>query len=381
MPMPARKCPTCAAAIGETVWVIPGKQCPVCYNQVEGQGATRRQPVTLNRSVWRFNDDLVLAPPSSDDLMSSKDMAHLSRDQAILIGKHGCDIQTAVSISSQFVAARGGPFEVVLRVTDNHKIPVTIEEFGVIAPAWRLSWEWLEKTCRGQALQTSWCKTRIYDGHPYLQILLRDVHDSVMTCFVLSSDLQTIQLRGFWFVQTPRTSELSKDTSAVIQNTVNHLIKGLEATTTFAEQPLLLPILYLETRLQFAEQGYMDGFLEQTYQNNLLLLEESLSVPTSNLRELYDHAKITAGIASSHRQISKMNLDVGKMETILRMITKGQLIAKANEAFYDADPQKVESLACRVDFLQERTIALESRIKLSTTQVQNLQTMIREHFQ
>jgi hypothetical protein len=196
-----------------------------------------------------------------------------------------------------------------------------------------------------------------------------------MSCFVLSADLRTRATRGYWFINTAPNGSDCTGSNQEAQDMIDSLLQQFKRSSNFAEQPLLLPILYVETRLRSAEQSYMDGFSEDTYQNNFLVDEFQNS--TAELPEgQVDLPRISRGISSAHRRNAKLNLDIVNIQIILRMITKGLHIVKEDSVFYNHDPENIDNLETRVDFFKERIMALESKLKLSTQAVHTLETMV-----
>jgi hypothetical protein len=84
MMMPARRCTTCADN-GQTVWVIPGKQCPLCYALVDEAPS----PGPAKDDLWKKKSSALVAATHVENFISPTDDQFLIRNEVLRVDKGG----------------------------------------------------------------------------------------------------------------------------------------------------------------------------------------------------------------------------------------------------------------------------------------------------
>lgn len=192
-------------------------------------------------------------------------------------------------------------------------------------------------------------------------------------------------LRGFWFIQTPMNSCKSACANGEdrdVQKAIRELLNRIHSAAKYLKHPLLIPLLFLESRLQLAEQSHIDGFSGATYQTYAILMERiQKSIGTRTVADIeIDISKITAGIHDAHYRLTTRSHEIADINIMMGAIVKGFALVEDEGTLPERDSAVHECLKSRVDFFAERISALETRIRLLVDDVHITDTMVRVPF-
>lgn len=165
------------------------------------------------------------------------------------------------------------------------------------------------------------------------------MHESVITCFVLSAGLhQSGCVRGFWLTQDPCATKSDGGLQSEVRNVVAEVLQRVKSAADFAAHPLLLPVLFIEARLQAAEQCSADTSSGSTKKNNSLLVQRfqtsSQDIETNQL----DLPSIAKGVYDAHLRISSMNKDINSIKIMVRAMETGMDLLRLNEFYRTHEP-------------------------------------------
>ncbi|KAE9970632.1 hypothetical protein EG327_010220 [Venturia inaequalis] len=351
MPLTAQKCLPCRAQ-GRDVWTLTGRMCPLCFNvsektdkayihAPEQEIAPTTVPLTVNGdSVWAGSTP-------EEDFLPVVDQATVSRNQCLYVPRHG---EAEVVEWEAKNSSRNGMLQILIRVTELNSIPLTYTEAQELGQEWALPSEWLEKPTGGRYLDRAWCTIRLINGFSHLH-----VHESVNTCFVLSAGLHHNGcVRGFWLTQDPCVTKTDGGLHSAVGDSIAQVLQQVKSAAELAAHPLLLPVLFIEARLQAAEQ-----ISEDTSSGSKQFQTSSQDIETKSL----DLPSIEKGVDDAHLEVSIMSKEINSIKIMLRAMETGIDLLRQNEFYRTHEQQGRSALETRFQCIQGRVIALETKLK------------------
>ncbi|KAE9964166.1 hypothetical protein BLS_008579 [Venturia inaequalis] len=337
--------------------------CPVCLNMSEKIDKTyihvpkqantpATVPLSVNRgSIWAGSTP-------EEDFVPVLDQTTVSQNQCLFIPRHG---EAEVAEWEAKNSSRNGMLQILIRVTELNSIPLTYAEAQELGREWALPSEWLEKPTGGRYLDRAWCTIRFINGFSHLQLLLRDVQESVNTCFVLSAGLHHNGcVRGFWLTQDPCVTKIDGGLHSAVGDTIAQVLQQVKDAAELAAHPLLLPVLFIEARLQAAEQ-----ISEDTSSGPKQFQTSSQDIETRSL----NLPSIEKGVDDAQLQVSIMSKEINSIKIMLGAMETGIDLLRRNEFYRTHEPEGRSALETRLQCIQGRVIALETKLKPSADSV------------
>lgn len=143
---------------------------------------------------------------------------------------------------------------------------------------------------------------------------------------------------------------------SAVGDTVAQVLQQVKSAAELAAHPLLLPVLFIEARLQAAEQ-----ISEDTSSGSKQFQTSSQDIKTKSL----DLPSIEKGVDDAHLQVSIMSKEINSIKIMLRAMETGIDLLRQNGFYRTHEPQGRSALESRLKCIQGRVIALETKLKPS----------------
>lgn len=207
------------------------------------------------------------------------------------------------------------------------------------------------------------------------EILLRDIHDSIISTIIISSNLEKKSVRGIFLTEVPPESQSTKTDQTKTAITI--LRDRMQITTSlYKSHPLLFPLQFLESKLQELEQNCAAGLPAAT------LISLSHVEIVSNLRQKnleeggIDIPMTTEGIYEAHLHLRRGQRRLSDIKAIMRAIIEGSELLATEKFWQVANEDTFDCVKGRLGFLQERIRAVERQFEITASEFQSLDTMV-----
>lgn len=256
--------------------------------------------------------------------------------------------------------------------------------------------EWMETTINGQTLQVSYCQIKRQNNTPYFrrcldgvgrlmrieranlgltEILVRDIHDSIISTVIISSDLEKKSVRGICYTEVPserQTSKIDKTNMAI-----KELRARMQCTSLLNSHPLLLPLQFLEGKLQELEQTCATGLPAATLMSLSHEVERIRNLRSKNIEEkVIDVPMTIEGIYEAHLHFRRGQRRLSDVKAVMRAMIEGSELLAAEKVWQAANEEVFYCVKRRLGFLQERIRALERQLEITVNEFQSLDTMV-----
>jgi len=383
MPMTGVRC-SCCASDGIETWVIPGRSCAYCGDPCDGSSTLATKSVeTSDIERWTRCGELVFLRPTVAGEGESAISGHAARllDEVwsnVNEDRIGCEDITALraeSRISRLISMPAKTLKLHVWVGSNEKECWKHRDLLTLSGAWDLPLEWMEKSTKGQSLHLSYCRIKHRHGRAHFQILIRDIQDSIVSTIVVSSDLGEQTVRGLWLTRIPNRSPPSKE--ILTKKVILALRERFQLAGLYQKHPMLLPLLFLERKIQKLEESCSEGLPAVTYLTLSQLADEINRPHQATFEQTRAHiANTTEGIYNAHLELSMRKRRLTDVKTMMRAIAEGATLLEAEESWKVANRETFECVKDRIEFLKERLRALESLIEIAVTEFQSLDTML-----
>jgi hypothetical protein len=218
---------------------------------------------------------------------------------------------------------------------------------------------------------------RIKTANPsiIIEILLRDIHDSIISTIIISSNLEKNSVRGIFLTEVPSESQSTKADQT--RTAIMILKDRMQSTTSlYKSHPLLLPLQFLESKLQELEQSCVTGLPIAT------LLSLSHVKRVSDLRQKnseeggIDIPMTTEGTYEAHLHFRRGQRRLSDIKAIMCAIIEGSELLATQNIWQVANADAFDCVKGRLGFLQKRIRAVERQLEITANEFQSLDTMV-----